>query len=82
VAVKLLIEDLVEIGPLATLAGVAVLFTGGIVASIVVDRRDPDSDRKREERGGRTSDVGRGDGDEGPEGTGPEPAEREGAASG
>ncbi len=82
VAVKLLIEDLVHIGPLATLAGVAVLFTGGIVASSVVDRRDPDSDRKREERGGRTSDVGRGDGDDGPEGTGPEPAEREGAASG
>ena len=54
VAVKLLIEDLVEIGPLVTLAGVALLFAGGIVASIVADRRDPDSERKREERGGRT----------------------------
>ena len=55
VAVKLLIEDLVEIGPLPTLAGVALLFAGGIVASIVADRRDPDAERKREERGGRTA---------------------------
>jgi tellurite resistance protein TerC len=51
VAVKLLIEDLVYIGPLASLAGVAVLFAGGIVASLVADRRDPDAARKREERG-------------------------------
>jgi tellurite resistance protein TerC len=58
VAVKLLIEDLVEIGPLVTLAGVALLFAGGIVASIVADRRDPDADLKREERGGRTARAG------------------------
>jgi tellurite resistance protein TerC len=58
VAVKLLIEDLVEIGPLPTLAGVAVLFAGGIAASILADRHDPDADRKREERGGRTARAG------------------------
>jgi tellurite resistance protein TerC len=50
VAVKLLIEDFLYIGPLPSLAGVAVLFTGGIVASVIADRRDPDAARKREER--------------------------------
>jgi tellurite resistance protein TerC len=55
VAVKLLVEDLLHIGPLTTLAGVAVLFTIGIVASIIADRRDPDSEAKRGERGDRTS---------------------------
>jgi tellurite resistance protein TerC len=43
VAVKLLIEDLYKVGPAASLAGVAVVFTGGIVASVVADRRDPDA---------------------------------------
>ena len=62
VAVKLLIEDLVTIGPLVTLAGVAVLFTVGIVASVIADRRDPEA-REREEREERGTtgplDVGR-----------------------
>ena len=42
VAIKLAIEDWVKIGPIASLAGVAFLFTVGIVASIVADRRDPE----------------------------------------
>jgi tellurite resistance protein TerC len=50
VGVKLLIEDLVEIGPVLSLAIVAVAFTIGIVASVIADRRDPQSERKREER--------------------------------
>jgi tellurite resistance protein TerC len=50
VGVKLLIKDLVVIGPLASLAFVVVAFTVGIVLSILADRRDPDADRKREER--------------------------------
>lgn len=50
VGVKLLIEDVVEIGPVASLVIIAVLFTGGIVASLIADRRDPDAERKREER--------------------------------
>ena len=50
VGVKLLIEDLVEVGPLVSLAVIAVAFTIGILLSIRADRRDPDSDRKREER--------------------------------
>lgn len=54
VGVKLLIEDLVHIGPLASLAIIFVLFLIGIVASIVADRRDPESDAKQAERAQRT----------------------------
>jgi tellurite resistance protein TerC len=50
VGVKLLIEDVVEVGPLMSLAVIAVAFTAGIVASLIADRRDPDSERRREER--------------------------------
>jgi tellurite resistance protein TerC len=55
VAVKLLIEDLYKIGPLASLAGVAVAFTIGIVASLIADHRDPHSEEKRQEREERMS---------------------------
>lgn len=54
VGVKLLTEDVVHVGPLASLAGVAVAFTVGIVASIVADRRDPHAEERREERTKRT----------------------------
>ena len=47
---KLLIEDIVEIGPIASFAVIAVAFTVGILASVIADRRDPDVDRLREER--------------------------------
>jgi tellurite resistance protein TerC len=50
VGVKLLIEDIVEIGPLASLAVIAVAFTVGILLSIRADRRDPDAEAKRRER--------------------------------
>jgi tellurite resistance protein TerC len=50
VGVKLLIEDLVKIGPLPSLALIAFAFAVGIWLSIRADSRDPDSDRKREER--------------------------------
>jgi tellurite resistance protein TerC len=50
VGVKLLIEDLVKVGPVASLAMIFVAFTVGIGLSLRADRRDPDSDRKREER--------------------------------
>jgi tellurite resistance protein TerC len=50
VAVKLLAEDLYKVGPIATLGIVALAFTIGIVASILADRKDPDSEAKREER--------------------------------
>src|ERR687895_53851 len=55
VAVKLLIEDLVKIGPLVSLAIVAFCFAAGIAASLVADRRDPEADAKREERAERTT---------------------------
>ena len=54
VGVKLLIEDFVHIGPLASLAIIFLLFLIGIVASVIADRRDPDSDAKQEERAHRT----------------------------
>jgi tellurite resistance protein TerC len=53
VAVKLLLEDLYYINAVESLIVVAVLFTGGIVASVIADRRDPDSDQKRDDRAGR-----------------------------
>ncbi len=50
VAVKLLIEDVYKIGPVASLAIVAACFAVGIIASLVADARDPDAAAKREER--------------------------------
>jgi len=50
VAVKLLIEDLVKIGPVVSLVVIAVAFLIGILLSVRADRRDPDAERKREER--------------------------------
>jgi tellurite resistance protein TerC len=50
VAVKLLIEDLYKVGPAASLAIVAVVFAGGIVASVLADRRDPDASEHQAER--------------------------------
>jgi len=50
VGVKLLIEDLVKIGPVASLAIIATAFTVGILLSIRGDRRDPDAAQHRRER--------------------------------
>ena len=50
VAVKLLIEDIYKIGPVASLLMVAACFLVGIVASLVADARDPEADAKRDER--------------------------------
>jgi tellurite resistance protein TerC len=50
VGVKLLIEDLVKVGPVASLAGIAAAFTIGIGLSIRADRRDPDAAQHRRER--------------------------------
>jgi tellurite resistance protein TerC len=50
VGVKLLIEDFVKVGPVASLAIIAVAFTVGIVLSIRADRRDPDAELHRRER--------------------------------
>ena len=77
VAVKLLIEDFVKIGPVASLGMIAVAFAIGIVASIIADRRDPDAAAKREERAQRTTrsdDESEADGTDGT--SEPEPAAR------
>ena len=50
VGVKLLVEDLVKVGPLASLAVIAVAFTIGILLSVRADRHDPDAEERREER--------------------------------
>jgi tellurite resistance protein TerC len=50
VGVKLLIEDIVMVGPVVSLGVIAVAFTIGILLSIRADRRDPDAEQKREER--------------------------------
>ena len=50
VAVKLLIEDVYKIGPVASLLIVAACFAVGIVASLIADARDPEAQAKQEER--------------------------------
>jgi tellurite resistance protein TerC len=51
VAVKLLIEDLVKIGPIVSLLLVLGCFAVGIAASILADRRDPEgAQERRDER--------------------------------
>ena len=50
VGVKLLIEDLVYVGPVASLAVIAVAFAIGIGLSVRADRHDPQAEEHREER--------------------------------
>ncbi len=59
VAIKLLIEDVYYIGPVASLAMVAAAFAIGIIASIVADRRDPDAEAKQAERSSHTTGADR-----------------------
>jgi tellurite resistance protein TerC len=47
VGVKLLIEDLVKIGPVASLLIVAACFATGMIASVIADRRDPEGAAER-----------------------------------
>jgi tellurite resistance protein TerC len=63
VGVKLLVEDLYEVGPAESLAVIAVAFAVGIGLSIRADRRDPDAAEKRRER----TESMREDGEERPE---------------
>ncbi len=50
VGVKLLVEDVVKVGPVESLAVIAVAFTIGILLSVRADRHDPDAEEHREER--------------------------------
>jgi tellurite resistance protein TerC len=63
VGVKLLIEDLYKVGPVASLGVIAVAFTIGIWLSIRADKRDPHAEQHQEERveamkQGGSADVG------------------------
>ena len=50
VAVKLLTEELVKVGPLPSLGVIAFAFAVGIGASLIADRRDPHAEEKQRER--------------------------------
>jgi tellurite resistance protein TerC len=50
VGLKLLLEDVLHVGPLASLVAIAVAFTIGILLSIRGDRRDPDAAQHRRDR--------------------------------
>jgi len=55
IAVKLLIEEWVKIGPVLNLAIVAAAFAAGIAASLIGDRRDPEgAQRRRDEADGES----------------------------
>jgi tellurite resistance protein TerC len=56
VAVKLLAEDLVKVGPVVSLAIVLAAFAIGMVASVLADRGDPEAEAKRTARESRVSD--------------------------
>ncbi len=58
IAVKLLVEDLVHIGPLASLGLVTLAFTIGIVASLRGDRRDPEGAEERRAGNGTAAPAG------------------------
>jgi tellurite resistance protein TerC len=48
VGVKLLLEDVYKLGPIASLGVVFLCFAAGIAASVIADRRDPEGRRARE----------------------------------
>ncbi len=50
VGVKLLVEDLVKVGPVESLVVIATAFTVGILSSVRADRHDPEAEQHREER--------------------------------
>jgi predicted tellurium resistance membrane protein TerC len=50
VALKLLTEDVYRLGPVPSLAVIALAFATGVAASLVADRRDPHADERRAER--------------------------------
>ncbi len=50
VGVKLLVEDLVKVGPVESLVVIATAFTLGSLSSVRADRHDPEAEQHREER--------------------------------
>jgi tellurite resistance protein TerC len=58
IAVKLLIEPVVKVGPVASLALVAAAFAIGIAASLLGDRRDPEGAEERRAANGAPAPAG------------------------
>jgi tellurite resistance protein TerC len=58
IAAKLLLEPVVKIGPVASLAMVAIAFAVGIGASLVGDKRDPEGAEERRARNGEPAHAG------------------------
>ena len=58
IAAKLLLEPVVKISPVASLAMVAVAFAAGIGASLLGDRRDPEGAEERRTRNGAPAPAG------------------------
>jgi tellurite resistance protein TerC len=58
IAAKLLLEPVVKIGPVASLAMVAVAFAVGIGASLLGDRRDPEGAKERRAGNGTPAPAG------------------------
>src|SRR3954453_20513654 len=58
IAAKLLLEPVVKIGPVASLAMVALAFAVGIGASLLGDRRDPEGAAERRARNGTPAHAG------------------------
>jgi tellurite resistance protein TerC len=61
IAAKLLLEPVVKVGPVASLAGVALAFAVGIGASLLGDKRDPEGAEERRARNGQPAAAGRPD---------------------
>jgi tellurite resistance protein TerC len=55
VAVKLLLEGVIHIGPLLSLAVIALAFAVGITASLIADRRDRGGEEEADDEGDRPS---------------------------
>jgi tellurite resistance protein TerC len=62
IAAKLLLEPVVKVGPVASLAMVAIAFAVGIGASLVGDKRDPEGAEERRARNGAPAHAGGPDG--------------------
>jgi tellurite resistance protein TerC len=58
VGVKILLEDVYKVGPLASLGMVAICFVVGIVASLMADKRDPGGGKKHGGHGDGPADPG------------------------
>jgi hypothetical protein len=50
IAIRLLAEHIVSVGPIASLCAIAAILGTGVLVSVAADRRAPPSSTRREER--------------------------------